>query len=111
MTAKTPEQRIADLGLSLPPAPAAVANYVPWVITGNLLMTSGNLPRRDGKLAYIGKIGHEISGEDGYKSCQLSCLNVLARPARHSSLRRENNLFASAFDRVAEERFGATAPI
>jgi enamine deaminase RidA (YjgF/YER057c/UK114 family) len=79
MTAKTPEQRIADLGLSLPPAPAAVANYVPWVITGNLVMTSGNLPWRDGKLAYIGKIGHEISGEDGYKSCQLSCLNALAQ--------------------------------
>jgi enamine deaminase RidA (YjgF/YER057c/UK114 family) len=73
MSAKTPEQRIAQLGLSLPPAPGAVANYVPWVITGNLVMTSGNLPWRDGKLAYIGKIGHEISGEDGYKSCQLSC--------------------------------------
>jgi hypothetical protein len=34
---------------------------------------------RDGKLAYLGKIGHEISGEDGYKSCQLSCLNALAQ--------------------------------
>ena len=79
MTAKTPEQRIADLGLLLPPAPAAVANYVPWVITGNLVMTSGNLPWRDGKLAYIGKIGDEISGEDGYKSYQLSCLNALAQ--------------------------------
>ena len=44
MTAKTPEERIADLGLALPPAAAAVANYVPWVITGNLVMTSGNLP-------------------------------------------------------------------
>jgi enamine deaminase RidA (YjgF/YER057c/UK114 family) len=79
MTAKTPEQRIADLGLTLPPAPGAVANYVPWVITGNLVMTSGNLPWRDGKLAYVGKIGAEISGEDGYKSCQLSCLNALAQ--------------------------------
>src|SRR5450432_2877709 len=79
MTAKTPEQRIAQLGLSLPPAAAAVANYVPWVITGNLVMTSGNLPWRDGKLAYVGKIGREISGDDGYKSCQLSCLNALAQ--------------------------------
>src|SRR5262245_3381940 len=75
MSAKTPEQRIADLGLSLPAAAAAVANYAPWVITGNLVMTSGNLPWRDGKLAYVGKIGRELSGEDGYKSCQLSCLN------------------------------------
>ena len=79
MTAKTPEQRIADLGLSLPPAAGAVANYVPWAITGNLVMTSGNLPWRDGKLAYVGKIGLGISGEDGYKSCQLSCLNAIAQ--------------------------------
>ena len=42
-------------------------------------MTSGNLPWRDGKLAYVGKIGREISGEDGYKSCQLSCLNAVAQ--------------------------------
>ena len=72
---KTPEERLADLGLSLPPPPGAVANYEPWVITGNLVMTSGNLPWRDGKLAYVGKIGGEISGEDGYKSCQ----NALAQ--------------------------------
>ena len=79
MTAKTPEERIADLGLALPPPARAVANYAPWVITGNLVMTSGNLPWRDGKLAYVGKIGREISGDDGYKSCQLSCLNAVAQ--------------------------------
>ena len=42
-------------------------------------MTSGNLPWRDGKLAYTGKIGRELSGEDGYKCCQLSCLNAIAQ--------------------------------
>jgi hypothetical protein len=50
VTAETPEQRIAALGLSLPPPAGAVANYVPWAISGNLVMTSGNLPWRDGKL-------------------------------------------------------------
>ncbi len=75
----TPEERIAKLGLTLPPAAGAVANYVPWAITGNLVMTSGNLPWQDGKLAYAGRIGREISGEDGYKSCQLSCLNAIAQ--------------------------------
>lgn len=75
----TPEERIAKLGLTLPPAAGAVANYVPWAITGNLVMTSGNLPWQDGKLAYVGRIGREISGEDGYKSCQLSCLNAIAQ--------------------------------
>ena len=75
----TPEDRIVQLGLVLPPAAGAVANSVPWAITGNLLMTSGNLPWRDGKLAYAGKIGRELSGEDGYSSCQLSCLNAIAQ--------------------------------
>ena len=79
MTAKTPEDRIGDLDLALPPPARAVANYVPWAITGNLVMTSGNLPWRDGKLAYVGQIGRELSGGDGYKSCQLSCLNALAQ--------------------------------
>ena len=75
----TPEDRITEMGLGLPPAAAAVANYVPWAITGNVVMTSGNLPWRDGKLVYVGKIGRELSGEDGYKSCQLSCLNAIAQ--------------------------------
>ena len=52
MASTTPEQRIADLGLSLPPPAGAVANYVPWAITGNLVMTSGNLPWREGKVEF-----------------------------------------------------------
>jgi enamine deaminase RidA (YjgF/YER057c/UK114 family) len=75
----TPEQRIEKLGLTLPKAAGAVANYVPWAISGNVVMTSGNLPWLDGKLAYAGAIGREISAEDGYKSCQLSCLNAIAQ--------------------------------
>ena len=75
----TPEQRIERMGLSLPEAAGAVANYVPWAISGNVVMTSGNLPWRDGKLAYVGRIGRELSGEDGYRSCQLSCLNAIAQ--------------------------------
>ncbi|MBL8789913.1 MAG: RidA family protein [Rhizobiales bacterium] len=75
----TPEDRIKDMGLVLPPPAAAVANYVPWAVTGNLVMTSGNLPWRDGKLAYVGKIGKDLTGEDGYLSCQLSCLNAIAQ--------------------------------
>jgi enamine deaminase RidA (YjgF/YER057c/UK114 family) len=60
-------------------AAGAVANYVPWAISGNVVMTSGNLPWRDGKLAYVGRIGRELTGEDGYGSCQLSCLNAIAQ--------------------------------
>lgn len=75
----TPEDQIARLGLQLPQAAGAVANYVPWAISGNIVMTSGNLPWRDGKLVYTGRIGREVSAEDGYKSCQLSCLNAIAQ--------------------------------
>ncbi len=75
----TPEQRIAKMGLALPPAAAAVANYVPWAITGNLVMTSGNLPWSNGALAFTGRIGREVSAEGGYRSCQLSCLNAIAQ--------------------------------
>lgn len=75
----TPEDRIKVLGLVLPPPAAAVANYVPWAMTANLVMTSGNLPWRDGKLAYVGRIGRELSGDEGYLSCQLSCLNAIAQ--------------------------------
>ncbi|HMN88216.1 MAG TPA: Atu1372/SO_1960 family protein [Bauldia sp.] len=79
MTDTTPEARLAALGLTLPPPAAAVANYVPWAITGNLVMTSGNLPWQDGKLAFTGMIGRELSGEEGYRSCRLSCLNAIAQ--------------------------------
>lgn len=75
----TPEEQLAKLGLSLPPPAAAVANYVPWAVTGNLIMTSGNLPWRDGVVAYTGRIGRELTAEQGYLSCQLSCLNAIAQ--------------------------------
>jgi enamine deaminase RidA (YjgF/YER057c/UK114 family) len=75
----TPEDRLAKLGLTLPPPAAAVANYVPWAITGNLIMTSGNLPWRDGVVAFTGRIGRELTGEQGYFACQLGCLNSIAQ--------------------------------
>ncbi len=46
----TAEQRLAELGLTLPKAPGAVAAYAPWAIIGNLLITSGQLPWIDGKI-------------------------------------------------------------
>src|SRR5262245_30774478 len=73
------EQQIRKLGLELPPAPAAVANYVPAVRTGNLLITSGQLPWKDGKLAYTGKLGGDLNAEQGYEAAKLCALNALAQ--------------------------------
>ena len=76
----TAEQRLKDLGLELPPAPGAVAAYEPWAIVGNMLYTSGQLPWRDGRtLLFKGKIGGELSIEQGFAACQLATLNAIAQ--------------------------------
>lgn len=77
--ALTPEERLAELGLELPPPPPAVAAYAPWVRTGNIVMTSGQLPWKDGVMAYEGKLGAELSVEDGYQAARLAALNAIAQ--------------------------------
>lgn len=72
------EQRLKDLGITLPTAPKPVANYVPAVRAGELLFTSGVLPMKDGKLAYEGKLGKELSVELGQEAARLAALNALA---------------------------------
>ena len=67
----SPESRSTDLGLSLPEAPLAVANYAPWIISGGMLYTSGQLPWIDGQLIYKGKIGKDLTPEQGYEACRL----------------------------------------
>lgn len=73
------EARLKDLGITLPPAPAGVGAYVPWVRTGNLVITSGQLPWRDGKLAYTGKLGAEVSIEQGYEAARICAINAIAQ--------------------------------
>lgn len=75
----TPEAKLQQLGITLPPAPAGVGAYVPWIRTGNLIFTSGQLPWREGKLAYTGKVGGELSVEDGYQAARLSAINAIAQ--------------------------------
>jgi enamine deaminase RidA (YjgF/YER057c/UK114 family) len=76
---KTPEQRLESLGLTLPPVAGAVANYEPWALIESTLMTSGQLPWIDGDLKYKGKIGAELTAEQGYEACRLSALNAIAQ--------------------------------
>lgn len=74
-----PEERLAALGIELPPVPGAAGDYVPWVITGSLLMTSGQLPWIDGDLKFTGKVGSDLTVEEGYQSFRLSALNAIAQ--------------------------------
>ena len=76
---RTPEQRLKDLGIALPPAPGVAGDYLPYIITGNLLMTSGQLPWINGELKFKGKIGAELDLEQGYQAFRLSALNAIAQ--------------------------------
>lgn len=73
------EQRLKELGVDLPEAAAPAANYVPFVVTGNLVFVSGQIPMREGKLVYTGKVGADLSLEDGQQAARLVGLNIIAQ--------------------------------
>ena len=74
----TPEERIAELGYTLPKAPAPIANYVGAVQTGSLLFLSGKGPDVDGQPQLRGKVGAEITPDEGKALARLCALNALA---------------------------------
>ena len=73
------DKRLAELGIKLPTPAKPVANYVPWVRTGNLVFISGQGPMSEGKLIYTGILGDGVSVEDGVKSARLCAINVIAQ--------------------------------
>jgi len=74
-------ERLAALGLTLPPVAASVAAYVPAVRTGGFVYTSGQLPTVDGKLPAVGKVGAEVSAADAAGMARTCALNALAAAA------------------------------
>ena len=81
MSGSTPAERLAALGLTLPPVAAPVAAYVPAVRTGNYVYTSGQLPFVDGKLQGTGKVGDAVAPEDAASFARTAALNALAAAA------------------------------
>ncbi|MEE2759813.1 MAG: RidA family protein [Pseudomonadota bacterium] len=77
--AKTIEARLKELGIELPEAVAPVANYVPYVITGNLVIVSGQIPFVDGAVQSLGRVGQDLSVENGQSAARLCALNLLAQ--------------------------------
>lgn len=71
-------QRLAEMGIELPPVPTPVAAYVPAVRSGQHVFTSGQLPMVDGVLQATGKVGAEVSQEDAAGYARLCALNALA---------------------------------
>ncbi|MFC0675617.1 RidA family protein [Brachybacterium hainanense] len=73
--------RLEELGLALPPVAAPVASYVPAVVAGDLVHTSGQLPMISGSLPATGKVGAEISAAQAQDLARIACLNALAAVA------------------------------
>jgi enamine deaminase RidA (YjgF/YER057c/UK114 family) len=73
------EQRLAALGLELPRPAAPAANYLPYTTSGKLVLVSGQLPIRDGKVAVTGRLGDRLGVEQGQAAARLCALNVLAQ--------------------------------
>ncbi len=75
----TAEHRLAALGIELPKAAAPAANYVPFMRTGNLLFTAGQLPLKAGHLIYTGLLGQELDATKGQEAARQCAINILAQ--------------------------------
>jgi len=73
------EARLKELGIELPKASAPAANYVPWVVTGNQVFISGQVPFWNGELTSIGRLGDDFEIEDGQKTARICALNIIAQ--------------------------------
>jgi enamine deaminase RidA (YjgF/YER057c/UK114 family) len=73
-----PEERLAELGLSIPDVAKPVAAYVPAVRSGSYVYTSGQLPLRGGELVTTGKVGAEVGADEAVECAQQCALNALA---------------------------------
>ena len=72
------EENIKQLGIEIPDMPAALANYVPFKVSDSIVYVSGQAPVRNGKLIYEGKVGKDISIDEGIKAAELCCVNIIA---------------------------------
>ena len=72
------EENIKNLGLNIPELPKALANYVPYKIVGNSIYISGQAPAQNGEVIYKGKVGSDITVEDGIEAAKLCVINIIA---------------------------------
>ena len=72
------EENIKNLGLNIPDLPKALANYVPYKIVDKTMYISGQAPVQNGELIYKGKVGSDITAEDGIEAAKLCVINIIA---------------------------------
>jgi enamine deaminase RidA (YjgF/YER057c/UK114 family) len=73
------EQRLAELGITLPAPGSPAGSYVPYVIVGDIVYMSGQVTRVDGKMKYVGKVGKDLTVEQGQAAARTCALNLLAQ--------------------------------
>jgi len=73
------DARLEELGIAVPAAAAPVANYVGYVVSGNLVFVSGQVTLKDGKFQHVGKLGDGISVEEGQAAARLCGINIIAQ--------------------------------
>ena len=102
----TAEERLRDLGIDLPPPPVPLGAYVEAVHTGSLLFLSGTLPLEGGVPQFVGRVGGELSIEDGRRATHLAALNALAAAREHlGSLNRVTRVVRLAVYLVTTPEF------
>lgn len=74
----SPEGKLAELGLELPSPPQPAGAYTRAVRTGHLIFVAGQLPTADGAIQFSGKVGKDLSVEEGYQAARLCALNALS---------------------------------
>lgn len=73
------EERLKEFNIILPEAPKGVGNYASWIRAGNIIYTSGQLPWRNGALAYKGRVGRDLTIEEGYDCARICSINAIAQ--------------------------------
>jgi len=76
-----PSEQLASLSLTLPDVAKPVGSYVPAIRTGNLILTSGQIPIHDGKITCTGKVGQDVTLEEAAEAARVSAMNGLAAAA------------------------------
>lgn len=73
------DQKLETLGIILPTPPQAIANYVPYAIAGNMVIISGQLPIKDAHISFKGKVGQDLSIEEGQNAARQCAINILTQ--------------------------------
>lgn len=78
MTGKI-EARLDELGIELPQAPTPAANYIPFVVAGNLIFVAGQVTVENGEVKFKGRLGEDMDIDEGYQAARLCGLNLIAQ--------------------------------